>query len=141
MLQCSLAATNSLNDTVSCSVKLLCALLAAMNTSLFWGLIQEAQLQLIVRLPLCFSSPHFSPKTASRRAVSRTIVCDCPLWLPLCVLDIHPHGPHPPLSRHNPAKKSPRSYSKHSEPCMSFQFPSSVLLPSVRIFTQQNCGF
>lgn len=34
VLQYSLAAINSLNDTASCSVKLLCALLAAANASL-----------------------------------------------------------------------------------------------------------
>lgn len=53
MLQYSLAALNSPNDTVSCSVKLLCTLLAAVNTSVFWGLIQ-AQLLLMGRLPMRF---------------------------------------------------------------------------------------
>ena len=61
VLQYSLSAINSFNDTVSCPVKLLCAPFVAANARGFWGLIQ-AQLRLMGRLPPHVWDPHFPPR-------------------------------------------------------------------------------
>lgn len=136
MLQYSLAAINSPNDTVGCSVKLLCALLAAASASLFWRLIQ-AQLRLTERLPPCFWNARLPPGGQGAARPPR----GCAAWPPLCV----PTSARASRARPWPGTSLQRgslgehgaSTASRQRPRVSFQLPSSLLLPDDSTVAQQ----
>lgn len=132
MLQYSLAAINSPNDTVGCSLKLLCAPSAAASASLFWRPIQ-AQLRLTESLPRCFWDARLPPgRPEAARPPRRGAGLRC-VASPLRP-NLRPRVPCPPLAGHEPAKGfSGRTRSKHSEPSAALRLlPAPFLPPAAR---------